>query len=135
VTGARRLVRVLTPSEAEGVLSALAAEGVALRHFSVGVNATQAVFAPDDVPDLGRVLGAIRERAPHSVADETGAVTVVGAGTGSSARTLEMALAAIRELGVVPESIDATPMRFTLYLNGASVDDATRALHRALIES
>ena len=137
VTGTRRLLRVRLP-RAEGaaaLVEFLREQGVALRRFALG-EGVEAVFSPDDVPDLVRVRARLCERFSGCRVDEPAAVTVVGAGTGADAATLSAALAAAASVGLTPECVEATPMRITFYLAPAEaplVDALTRALHGALI--
>ncbi len=135
VTGSRRLVRVRLDGAdpVDELLGLLAREGVALRRFVAGRGAVEAVFAPDDLPDLSRLEQALRARFPGCHLDETGAVTAVGAGAGSSAALLRAARAAAAEHGGAGADLEASPMRLTLYLDGAAVDPVTRALHEAVV--
>lgn len=117
VTGTRRVTIV-----GGDVLAVVEEEGIALRHAGPrGVR-----FVRDDVPDWPRVeerlaaAGAIEERSE---------VTVVGAGVGSDAAVIRRALAAA---GAVHDW-DASPLRLTLTVDEARVDEVTRALHAALI--
>jgi aspartate kinase len=148
IAGSRRLVRVrlagadsqrgagpaTSSDDGEALLALLEAEGVALRRFTLHP-APEALFSPDDVPDLGRVRLALGARFPAVQIDERGEVAAVGPGVGSDPAAIRRALAAVHAVATGRPSCEATPMRLSFYLDGADVDAVTRALHAALIPS
>ena len=121
VTGTRRTTVVTGGAE---VLRIVDEERIALR----AATATQVRLVRDDVPDWPRVEQ--RFLAGGARIDEEGEVTVVGTGVGSDAATLRRALAAV---GGAPLGFAAAPLRLSLYVAPEAVDEATRALHAALI--
>jgi hypothetical protein len=137
VAGTRRLARVRVVGDGAALLETLAAEGVALRRFALDGAGALAVFSPDDVPDLGRVERALALRFPGCVTDAVGEVALVGPGAGSDPALVVRALAAASALAPVgdaaPIACETTPMRLSLFLDGARVDDLVRALHAAVI--
>jgi aspartate kinase len=66
--------------------------------------------------------------------DGIGAVSAVGAGINASHENLRRALAALAELGAEPLGITTSSFRISLLLEERFVEDAARALHRALVE-
>ncbi|MSP61062.1 MAG: aspartate kinase, partial [Myxococcales bacterium] len=134
VTGTQRLSRVRAAGgEAERLLAVLAEAGAALRSCEVGER-VEITFSRDDLPDWPRVQEALAAACPGCVVDETGAVTVVGAGIGSDAGLLARSLAAATEAGARPSGLSASPMRLTLQVAREEVDPVTRALYAALVE-
>jgi aspartokinase len=111
----------------------LAAEGVMLRAYATHVRGAEALFAPDDVPDLPRVEAALRARCGGCELDETGGVTAVGAGTGSSALLVARAFDAAAAARVSVERMEAAPMRITALCAPSDVDALTRAWHDAIV--
>jgi aspartate kinase len=121
VTGTKRVTVVHGGRDA---LAIAGAEAIALRAAAPELLR----FVRDDVPDWPRVEG--RFLAAGARVSEEGEVTVVGPGVGSDAGVLARALAVAGEtLGFT-----AAPLRLSLYVDGARVDELTRALHAALIQ-
>jgi aspartate kinase len=120
VTGTRRATVV---SGGHDLLRIVDEERIALRAAAPAL----VRFVRDDVPDWPRVEQ--RFLADGARIAEEGEVTVVGTGVGSDPATLRRALAAVG----VTLGFGATPLRLSLYVPPDSVDDATRALHAALI--
>lgn len=125
VTGTRRATVV---SGGRDLLRIVDEERIALRAATAAPTTTTVRFVRDDVPDWPRVERRFLADGAH-IAEE-GEVTVVGTGVGSDAATLRRALAAI---GGAPLGLGAAPLRLSLYVPPDAVDDATRALHAALI--
>jgi aspartate kinase len=70
-----------------------------------------------------------------SLRQGVGSVSAVGVGINNDHRNLRTALAALQELGAPVLGVTTSALRLTLAVPVEKVADATRALHRALIES
>jgi aspartate kinase len=106
-------------------------ERIALRAATASPAATVVRFVRDDIPDWPRVERRFLDAGAR--VGEEGEVTVVGTGVGSDAATLRRALAAVAAAGAAPLGFAAAPLRLSLYVAPAAVDEVTRALHAALI--
>jgi aspartate kinase len=130
VAGMRDLTRVrVEASRARELLVALERDAVALKRLVVdGSGNASAVFVRDDLPDWPSVrarLGAAQ------IEDDLAAASVVGEGVGADPSCVRRALEAAR--GVEVLGLDASPLRLTLYVPPARLDDVVRSLHRAFI--
>ena len=128
VTGTKRvtLLRVADPGP---LLAVLAEEGVAVRGVASGTE-TLLRLVRDDIPDWARVerrLGAV-----GALVSEVGEVTVVGGGLGADPGALERALGTCRAADVPVLGWDASPLRLSLRVPEARVDEVVRLLHAAL---
>ncbi len=122
VTGSKRVTQVAGGSD---VLRILEEERVMLRHAC----ASCARLVRDDVPDWPRVERRLVDAGARVA--EIGEVTVVGPGMGDP-RAVRRALAAAKAVIGGEVELDATPLRLSLFVPAAAVDDVTRAVHAAL---
>lgn len=131
VAGMRDLtrVRVRGGARARELVQALARDGVPLKRLSCDGDGATVLFVRDDLPDWP----SVRARLGDAVIEEDlAAATVVGEGIGGDPTCLARALDAVRgELA----GFDASPLRLTLYLAPAHLDDAVRALHKTFIDA
>jgi aspartate kinase len=127
VAGMRDLVRVR--GQARELSQALARERVPLKRFTSDGETATALFGRDDLPDWAAVRARLGE---VTVEDGLAAASVVGEGVGTDPTCLQRALAAAAH-GVELLGVDVTPLRLTLYLAPAHLDDVVRALHRDLV--
>jgi aspartate kinase len=109
-----------------------------------GVSGTQLHFASDrltlvvsreNLHDEARVRRALHERFGRAieVADDRGAVSVVGAGINASFRNLRRGSAALREAGIAPGAVATSSFRITWLVDRSRLDDAVRLLHDTFI--
>jgi aspartate kinase len=139
VTGMTDLVRVRVrgAAAARELLAALGRDGIALKRLAAEAEGAVAVFARDDLPDWPAVRGRLRRAlgdALVALEEDLAAATVVGAGVGGDPASLERALATAARHDLEVLGHDASPLRITLYLAPARLDELVRALHRAFIE-
>ena len=120
VTGSKNVVSV---SGGKGPLQILEAERVALRHAC----ASCVRLVRDDVPDWARIEKLLQEDG--ATIRELGEVTIVGRAVSEPATVRAALAAAGATLGW-----DAAPLRLTVLVETARVDDVVRALHAALIQ-
>jgi aspartate kinase len=121
VTGSKRVTRV---QGGRDVVRILDEERVTVRHACAACTR----LVRDDVPDWARVERRLIEAGARVV--EIGEVAVVGPGMGDPG-AIRRALAAAES--VTPEvEIESTPLRLSLFVAPALVDDVTRAVHAAL---
>jgi aspartate kinase len=130
VTGLRELTRVRAAG-AE-LLALLAREAVPLKRFVLEDGRATAVFTRDDLPDWP----SVRARLPAGAVVEEGlaAASVVGEGIGAQPSCLARALDAARAAGLEVAGADASPLRLSLLVAPARLDDLVRALHRTFLE-
>ncbi len=139
VTGSERLVQLEAPRNGAAVLSALRAEGVALRDLTVesapgGALALRCAFVRDDLPDLPRTLAVLQKAAGGAlfVSEDFGAVTAVGPGLGGAADVLLSVDKALRAADLPPQRYGTSPLRLTVVLPSAAVRPATVLMHDLL---
>jgi hypothetical protein len=131
-------VRVRVRGGAHGATLAetLGAEGVRVLRLAADADGASALFSTDDLPDWTRVKTRLGEIfGPDLIACEEGlaAATAVGEGLGSDARALGKALARARALGLEPLGFDASPLRLTIYIAPARLNELVFALHELLV--
>jgi len=130
VTGTKRVTLVRGP---ESVLTILTEEGIALRGASSSSDAgsdTWVRLVRDDIPDWARVER--RLVAAGATISEVGEVSIVGGGIGADPSAIEKALAACRHADLAVLGWDASPLRLSLRVAEARVDDVVRVLHEEL---
>lgn len=130
VTGTKRVTLVRGP---ESVLTILTEEGIALRGASSSSDAgsdTWVRLVRDDIPDWARVER--RLVAAGATISEVGEVSIVGGGIGADPSAIEKALAACRNADLAVLGWDASPLRLSLRVAEARVDDVVRVLHEEL---
>jgi aspartokinase len=129
VAGMRDLTRVHVrgAARARELVAALGRDAVPLKRFHAGGDGATALFVRDDLPDWP----AVRARLGDAVIEEDlAAATVVGEGIGSDPALLARAL---EVSGADVAGFDASPLRLTLYVTPARLDDVVRALHKVFI--
>lgn len=138
VTGQAALVRLRASGGAavENALQILEAASIPLTHLDLEGKELRAWFTIADVPDwaavktkLETVLGSNMELG------EEGAVTIVGHGIGGNPGIIVRARATAIGAGVPLNAVSVSPLRITLWCDRPHVDDLTRALHKAFVES
>jgi aspartate kinase len=136
VTGMRQLTRASTRARGAALLAALRADRVPLKRLVVDGDAAVALFGRDDVPDWPAVRGRLVAALEGELAleEDLAAATVVGEGIGCDPACVSRALEAARGAGAEVLRHDASPLRLTLYVAPARLDDVVRALHQAFLE-
>ena len=138
VTGQAALVRLRASGGAavENALQILEAASIPLTHLDLEGKELRAWFTIADVPDwaavktkLETVLGSNLELG------EEGAVTMVGHGIGGNPGIIVRARQTAIGAGVPLNAVSVSPLRITLWCDRPHVDDLTRALHKAFVES
>ena len=138
VTGQAALIRIKASGGAavENCLQILEAASIPLTHLDLEGKELRAWFTTADVPDwaavktkLETVLGSNMELG------EEGAVTMVGHGIGGNPGIIVRARATAIGAGVPLNAVSVSPLRITLWCDRPHVDDLTRAVHKAFIES
>jgi aspartate kinase len=125
VAGLRDLTRVR--GRARELVAALGRERVPLMRLGCDGDLATALFVRDDLPDWPAVRARLGD---VGVEEDLAAASVVGEGIGSDPACLARA---IEVVGPEIHGFDAAPLRLTLYVAPARLDDAVRALHRAFI--
>ena len=138
MTGQAALVRLRASGGAavENALQILEAASIPLTHLDLEGKELRAWFTIADVPDwaavktkLETVLGSNLELG------EEGAVTMVGHGIGGNPGIIVRARQTAIGAGVPLNAVSVSPLRITLWCDRPHVDDLTRALHKAFVES
>jgi aspartate kinase len=94
------------------------------------------VVSRENLHDEARVREALTARFGHTVrlADDRGAVSVVGAGINASFENLRRGSEALQAAGIVPRDVATSSFRITWTIDRTRLDDAVRLLHRTFIE-
>jgi aspartate kinase len=134
VAGMKDLVRARVHGAVAGqaLVDLLGREGVRLLRVAVDDEGATALFPTDDLPDWPRVRAALAA-AGARLEEGLAAVTAVGQGLGSDPRALTQALVSAASLGIEVDGCDAAPLRLTLLVPPARVDELTRALHAVFV--
>ncbi len=139
VTGMQELVRVRVRGGAQGgtrLAELLGGEGVRLLRFAADEAGALALFSTDDLPDWPLMRARLAAHFGDALigCDEgLAAATAVGEGLGSDARALAQVLGRARALGIEPSGFDASPLRLTLYVPPARLNELVFALHDELV--
>ncbi len=135
VAGMRNLTRVRAAGGRQAeLLAALERDTVPLKRLSCDPDGATVLFTRDDLPDWPAVRRRLQECGAASCEEDLAAATVVGEGIGSDPATLGRALVAARGAGVEVLAHDGSPLRLTLYVAPARLDDLVRALHKTFVE-
>ena len=130
VAGMRDLTRVT--GAAGELLAALARDAVPVKRLTCDGASATALFVRDDVPDWPAVRARLLVRLPAAhIEEDVAAASVVGEGIGADPRCLARALEAARGVEVV--GWDASPLRLSLYVAPARLDEVVRELHRRFV--
>src|SRR5262249_31392562 len=124
--GMRDLTRVR--GRTAELVAALGRDRVPVKRLTSDGDTATALFVRDDLPDWPAVRARLGDAA---IEEDLAAATGGGEGLGADPAALLRALEAVRGA----EGFDASPLRLTLYVAPARLDDAVRALHRAFIET
>ena len=138
VTGQAALVRLRASGGAavENALQILEAASIPLTHLDLEGKELRAWFTIADVPDWAAVKGKLETVLGGAMElGEEGAVTMVGHGIGGNPGIIVRARATAIGAGVPLNAVSVSPLRITLWCDRPHVDDLTRALHKAFIES
>jgi len=137
VTGSKDLTRVTLRGGADRLVELLKAfdrDGIAPRSLDRSEAETVVTFGRIDLPDWAAVRRRLGETFGNdlSIEDHLGSVSVVGHGVGSDP-TLALDVTALAAgAGAVLRGINASPLRLTLLVDVARVDELVRTLHDAL---
>jgi aspartate kinase len=138
VTGQTQLIRVKVSGGAnvEHCLQIIEAASIPLTHLDLEGKELRCWFTIADVPDWSAVQG----RMQHVLGDgvefgEEGAVSMVGHGIGGNPAIINRARQTAVAAGVPINAVSVSPLRITLWCDTGFVDDLTRALHAAFVES
>ncbi len=138
VTGQAALVRLRASGGAavENALQILEAASIPLTHLDLEGKELRAWFTTADVPDWSAVRSKLENvLGPAMELGEEGAVTMVGHGIGGNPGIIVRARATAIAAGVPLNAVSVSPLRITLWCDRPHVDDLTRALHKAFVES
>ncbi len=132
VTGTAQVVDVTTQRGAD-VLRVFGEQGVLLRHLLITEEQLEATLTLDDLPDFARTEAALRSVDPELLLrEDQGMVTAVGPSLGSDAQTVSRLLLSLGHAGLHPGRVTTSPLRISIWLPTAEVDEATRLLHSLL---
>jgi aspartate kinase len=135
VAGMRNLTRVRAVGGRQAeLLAALERDTVPLKRLSCDSDSATVLFTRDDIPDWPAVRRRLQECGIASCDEDLAAATVVGEGIGSDPATLGRALGGARAAGIEVLAHDGSPLRVTLYVPPARLDELVRALHKTFVE-
>jgi aspartate kinase len=133
VTALKELTRArVRGTRGRDLLGALSRDAIPLKRWTAGADAATALFARDDVPDWAAVRGRLHALLGDDLLgleEDLAAVTVVGEGLAADPRALAKALEVAHEKKIEVIGHDASPLRLTLFVGPARLDDLVRALH------
>ncbi|MEZ4402298.1 MAG: aspartate kinase [Kofleriaceae bacterium] len=138
VTGQTQLVRLRASGGAavENALQILEAASIPLTHLDLEGKDLRCWFTTADVPDWAAVQSKLENVLGDAMElGEEGAVTIVGHGIGGNPGIIVRARQTAIAAGVPLNAVSVSPLRITLWCDRPHVDDLTRALHKAFIES
>ncbi len=138
VTGQSALVRVRATGGAavENCLQILEAASIPLTHLDLEGKDLRCWFTIADVPDWDAVKTKLETVVgPQLEIGDEGAVTIVGHGIGGNPSIIVRARQTAIGAGVPLNAVSVSPLRITLWCDRVHVDDLTRALHKAFVES
>jgi aspartokinase len=132
----REVTRARTRARGAELLAALRRDRVPVKRFVCEGDAAWAAFGRDDVPDWPSVRARLVAACGGDLAleEDLAAATVVGEGIGCDPSCIARALDAARGAGAEIVGHDASPLRVTLLVAPARLDDVVRALHTAFLE-
>ena len=138
VTGQAALLRIKVSGGAavENCLQILEAASIPLTHLDLEGKELRCWFTIADVPDWDSVRARLETVLGSSLEmGEEGAVTIVGHGIGGNPSIIVRARQSAIGAGVPLNAVSVSPLRITLWCDRPHVDDLTRAVHKAFIES
>jgi aspartate kinase len=103
--------------------------------FGAAGDGVTLVVSRENLHDEERVRRAVADAFGDraQLIDNVGAVSVVGAGINASYANLRRGTAALRQAQIEPQGLSTSSFRITWLVPRASLDDAVRALHAALV--
>jgi aspartate kinase len=109
---------------------------VAMKEVSVGAHGGALVIPLLNVPDWGRARGQLVAAVPGlELTEGVAVVSVVGDGFAATTEPLVRFVSVLRDAGVEPLLVTATPLRLGAVIDGGRAGDAQRALHAAFVAS
>jgi aspartate kinase len=135
------LVLTLTPTKSTGerpgadLLALLDTHGVAGKQLHESAGQLTLIISRENLHDEPRVRGALADRfgSAVSLADDLGAVSVIGAGINASFANLRRGSGALEAAGIAVHDIATSSFRITWMIPRARLSDAVRTLHALFI--
>jgi aspartate kinase len=139
VAGQRSMIRVRATgaTAAPRLLAVLAEATVSVQCVDLVDDSVELWFGLADVPDWLNVktrLMAVLDELGGTMAEDGGAVTMVGRGIGSDPGLMLHALQIAKQADLQPYAMSTSPLRVSLYCEDRQVDDLVRLLHREFCE-
>jgi aspartate kinase len=136
------LVLTLTPTKSTGersgadLLAVLDAHGVAGKQLHESAGQLTLIISRENLHDESRVRGALADRfgGAVSLADDLGAVSVIGAGINASFANLRRGSGALAAAGITVHDVATSSFRITWMIPRARLEDAVRTLHALFIQ-
>jgi len=131
------LVLTLTPTKSTGerpgadLLALLDAHSVAGKQLHESAGQFTLIISRENLHDELRVRGALADRfgSAVSLADDLGAVSVIGAGINASFANLRRGSGALEAAGITVHDVATSSFRITWMIPRGRLDDAVRTLH------
>ena len=131
------LARSATTGErpAGDLLALLDAHSVAGKQLHEGAGQLTLIVSRENLHDEPRVRSALADRfgAAVTIADDLGAVSVIGAGINASFDNLRRGSAALEAAGIALNGMATSSFRITWMIPRTRLEDAVRALHALFI--
>jgi aspartate kinase len=138
VTGQKSLIRIKVSGGAhvEHCLQIIESASIPLTHVDLEGKELRCWFTIADVPDWTAVRGRMEQVLAGGIEfGEEGAVSMVGHGIGGNPAIINRARQTAVGAGVPINAVSVSPLRITLWCDTPFVDDLTRALHKAFVET
>jgi aspartate kinase len=122
---------------AAALLALLDAHGVSGKQLHQGAESLTLIISRENFHEEDRVRAALAERFGRGVtlADDLGAVSVIGAGITASFENLRRGSAALDAAGIAVRSVATSSFRITWMIPRERLDDAVRQLHATFVLS
>jgi aspartate kinase len=135
------LVLTLTPAKSSGerpaadLLALLDSHSVAGKQLHESAGQLTLIISRENLHDEPRVRAALADRFGSAVtlADDLGAVSVIGAGINASFDNLRRGSGALEAAGIAMHGIATSSFRITWMIPRARLEDAVRTLHAQLV--
>ena len=130
-----RVARRRASGRPRDLLALLDAHSVAGKQLHEGAGQLTLIISRENLHDEPRVRAALADAfgAAVTLADDLGAVSVIGAGINASFENLRRGSAALEAAGIAVHGMATSSFRITWMIPRARLDDAVRTLHALFI--
>jgi aspartate kinase len=136
VASERDILLLESTAPAAEVLAFLDAHQVAGKQLHASPDSLGLVISRENLHEEARVRAGLAERfgARVHLADDCGALSVVGAGINGSFENVRRGTAALEQAGIRPRDAATSSFRITWTVDRARLDEAVRLMHAMFLE-